>query len=135
MRKVMMGVLAAMGMTAAAPASADELWLNPHNSVVVRTGACGDRLCGWIAWANGEAKQDARDAGVTNLIGTALLKDYHLVERGRWKGTIFVPDMGRRFSSEIDELSPTTIKVKGCLLGGFICKSQLWTRINEVPRG
>ncbi len=135
MRKLVVPVLAAVAMVAAAPASADALWLNPHDSVAVRTGACGDRLCGWVVWANADALADARDSGVTHLIGTALLQDYRPVDRGRWKGTVFVPDMGHSFSSEIDELSPTRLKVKGCLFGGFICKSQIWTRINELPRG
>ena len=128
-------VVAGLALMAASPAAADGLWLNPHNSVAVRTGACGDRLCGWVVWANGEARADAHDAGVTNLIGTALLQDYRAVGRGRWKGVVYVPDMDHRFSSEIDEVSPTRLKVKGCLVGGFICKSQIWSRINELPRG
>lgn len=127
-------VLSGLAMLGAMPASADELWLNPHNSVAVRTGACGDRLCGWIVWANGEARADAHDAGVNDLIGTALLQDYQRVGRGRWKGTVFVPDMDHRFSSEIDQISPTRLKVKGCLIGGLICKSQVWSRIAELPR-
>lgn len=135
MRGLVVLVLAAMAMVGASPASADTLWLNPHDSVAVRTGACGDRLCGWVVWANADALADARDSGVIHLIGTALLQDYRPVDRGRWKGTVFVPDMGHAFSSEIDELSPTRLKVKGCLFGGFVCKSQVWTRIDELPRG
>ena len=42
--------------------------------------------------------------------------------------------MGRRFSSEIDAISPTRLKVKGCILGGLICKSQVWSRIERLPQ-
>ena len=109
------------------------LWLSPHNNVAVRTGACGDRLCGWIVWADREAQDDARDGGTPRLIGTELLEDYRPEGKGQWRGTVFVPDMGRRFSSQINQLSASQLRVKGCILGGLICKSQLWTRIERIP--
>jgi uncharacterized protein (DUF2147 family) len=46
---------------------------------------------------------------------------------------VFVPDMGRRFASQIDQLSPGRMRVRGCILGGLLCKSQNWTRIDRVP--
>jgi len=120
--------------SAQAPASVDGLWMNPHNSVAVRTGPCGDKLCGWIVWANAEAKADAKDSGIANLIGTELLENYLPKGPGSWAGTVFVPDMGRHFYSVIKELSPNQLKVSGCILGGWVCKSQVWTRIAKVPQ-
>jgi uncharacterized protein (DUF2147 family) len=134
--------LAALSLfMAAAPAFADNaaphqpqgLWINPHGNVIVRTGACGHKLCGWIAWANQEAQSDARDGGVTQLLSTKLLEDYGATGTTSWKGVVFVPDMGRRFSSRIDELSPARLRIKGCILGGLICKSQIWNRIERLP--
>ncbi|MCI4589385.1 DUF2147 domain-containing protein [Sphingobium sp. BYY-5] len=115
-----------------ADAQVEGLWLNPHNSVAVRTGSCGDRLCGWVVWANAAARQDARDGGDGELIGTRLLENYRPDGRS-WAGTVYVPDMGRRFSSQIQEMSPQQLKITGCLLGGFICRSQTWTRIEKTP--
>lgn len=139
-----MGTLRDIGLAAAAmlasipagatPSSPAGLWMSPHKSVVVETGACGDKLCGRIVWANGEAQGDARDAGVEHLVGTVLLQDYRPTGDGRWKGTVFVPDMAHSFASEIDTVSPEVLRVKGCILGGLLCKSQLWTRIASVPR-
>lgn len=114
-------------------AAPEGLWLNPHRSVVVQAAPCGARLCGRIVWANGEALSDARDSGVTRLIGTTLLQDYRADGAGRWRGTVFVPDMGRSFASIIDEVTPGSLRVRGCVFGGFICKSQTWTRIAAVP--
>jgi uncharacterized protein (DUF2147 family) len=109
------------------------IWLGPHNNVAVRTGACGNRLCGWVVWADGEAQADARDGGVDRLIGTELLEDYRPDGKDQWRGTVFVPDMGRRFASQINQLSPGKMRVKGCIWGGLFCKSQIWTRIDRVP--
>ncbi|MHA6722688.1 DUF2147 domain-containing protein [Sphingomonas sp. RS2018] len=127
--------LLAAAPAAAAPALPEGIWINPRHSVAVRTGSCGARLCGWVVWASAEAQGDARDSGTGKLIGTKLLQDYRAEGDHRWKGTVFVPDMQRSFDSEIAQVSPVTLKIKGCILGGFICKSQLWTQIAEPPRG
>ncbi|WP_176592110.1 DUF2147 domain-containing protein [Sphingobium sp. EM0848] len=125
---------AAPALAAKVPVAQPEgLWLGPHNNVAVRTGPCGDRLCGWVVWADREAQDDARDGGTARLIGTELLEDYRADGKNEWRGTVFVPDMGRRFSSQISQLSPAQMRVKGCILGGLLCKSQTWTRIDRVP--
>jgi uncharacterized protein (DUF2147 family) len=136
----LISILAACALAAAAPAIAqtplqlpDGLWLNPHGTVAVRTGACQNRLCGWIVWASPEAEQDARDSGIDRLIGIELLSDYRSESPASWSGSVFVPDMGHHFSSTITELSPTALKVQGCLIGGFLCKSQVWQRIEKLP--
>ena len=75
-----------------------------------------------------EAQADARDGGTPKLIGTALLREYRPSGRNTWSGTIFVPDMGRTFGSTLKLVDANTISVKGCLIGGFFCKSQIWHR-------
>lgn len=115
------------------PANIEGIWLNPMGTVAVRAEPCFQNVCGRIVWASAEALADARDSGITQLVGTQLLEDYRPHGKGIWTGTVFVPDMGRHFYSEIDALSATRMKVKGCIFGGLICKSQIWTRIEQVP--
>jgi uncharacterized protein (DUF2147 family) len=116
---------------AAAPAATSPIgtWQNPRRTISVRIEMCGSQLCGKIIAATAQAESDARDAGVTNLIGTELLRDYRPTGDGRWSGTVYVPDMGRSFSSRIVELAPNKLRISGCLVAGFLCKSQDWTRI------
>lgn len=104
-------------------------WQNPKHTIAVRVEQCGSELCGKIVAASPEAMADAREAGVTNLIGTQLLRDYRASGRQRWSGTVYVPDMGRSFSSHIIQPAPNTLRISGCLIAGFICKSQDWTRL------
>lgn len=138
----MRSTLMALAMTAGGPAagesvSVEGVWHNPKNSVAVRTGACpekrtdktaGETLCGWIVRADAKAKADARNGGTPELIGTALLRDYRPSGRRKWSGQVYVPDMGRTFGSTITLIDANTIDVKGCLVGGFLCKSQTWHR-------
>ena len=106
----------------------DGNWINPHGSVVVTTGECHAKLCGWVSWASAQAQADAADAGVTTLIGTELLQDYHASGQGRWTGRVFVPDMGKTFSSTLEQIDSNHLKISGCLLGSWFCKSQMWVR-------
>jgi uncharacterized protein (DUF2147 family) len=127
-------MLALLPAIAAAPVSIETppilgLWHNPQNTLQVRTQACGGELCGIIAHATPTAEQDAREAGVKQLVGVQLLSGYRETGPGKWSGTVYVPDMGRSFSSRIVQLSPDTLKISGCLIGGWFCKSQIWTRV------
>jgi uncharacterized protein (DUF2147 family) len=104
-------------------------WANPKRTIAVKTALCGSELCGAIVAATPRAQQDARDAGVAQLVGSELLRDYRRTGNGRWSGTVFIPDMGRSFSSRIVQLSPNVLRISGCVLGGLLCKSQDWTRL------
>ena len=124
--------LAAIPAIAAAPVPSQPilgLWHNPPGTLLVRTTACGGRLCGVITRATPEAEQDARDAGVPELVGIQLLSGYRATAPGKWSGTVYVPDMGHSFSSHIVQLSPDTLKISGCVIGGWFCRSQIWTRV------
>lgn len=107
-------------------AQARTIWINPRHTVKVETGDCDGKLCGGVVWATQEAEQDARDGGVQKLICTELLQDYHQTSTDHWQGRVFVPDMGRSFYSTITRKGPEELKISGCILGGLICKSQLW---------
>lgn len=113
---------------AAAQPHMRSVWINPHNNVKVETGDCGGKLCGWVVWATAEAEQDARDGGVEKLVGTELLQDYRQTASDRWQGRVFVPDMGRTFYSTITRVDPAALRISGCIMGGLICKSQVWRR-------
>ena len=117
----------AAGLVAAAPTGD---WLNPAGTVEVNTRPCGHALCGRVVWASPDAISDAREGGTPNLVGTELLRNYHATGPQTWQGTIFVPDMGKSFSSRMMELDPNSLQVSGCLIAGFICKKQVWHRAN-----
>ncbi|MBO9575488.1 MAG: DUF2147 domain-containing protein [Sphingobium sp.] len=125
-------VLAPAMMAARAPAppmtNVIGRWINPKGSVTVETQPCGAHLCGKVDWVSADALKDARDAGVPSPIGIQLLQDYARSPSGVWHGRVYVPDLGRTFSSTITVENPDTLKISGCILAGLICKSQLWHR-------
>jgi len=133
---------AAIGLSAALPAAAADqpftygVWRNPKNSVHVEIKPCGGgKACGYVVWANQEAKDDAKKGGTPDLVGLQLLRDFQLQKNGSWKGKVFVPDLNMNFNGTADFPDATTMKAKGCLIGGFLCKSQTWRRVDEVAGG
>jgi uncharacterized protein (DUF2147 family) len=138
-RRLLTSVLAAAALAGVgAPARADipqppplneGVWRNPKDSVHVALKPCGGGLCGFVVWASDKAKAAARKAGNESLVGMQLLRDFVPVKAGSWKGKVYVPDLDATFSGTAELTDANSLKAKGCLLAGLICKSQIWTRI------
>ena len=94
----------------------------------------GGRACGVVVWANDEAKADAKKGGTPELVGLQLLRDFQLQKNGSWKGKVFVPDLNMNFNGTANFPDATTMKAKGCLIGGLLCKSQTWRRVDVAAR-
>ncbi|EQB32858.1 DUF2147 domain-containing protein [Sphingobium ummariense] len=105
------------------------IWSNPKGSVHVRAEPCGRNMCGVVVWASDKAKADAARGGTDPLVGTTLFRDFTPAGRNRWRGKVFVPDIGKTFSGTVTLLDPDRLEGEGCLLGGIGCKSQIWTRV------
>jgi len=114
------------------PASNDNVWRNPQNSVHVRVHPCGKSRCGTVVWANAKAKADSARGGTPHLVGTELFRDFREVSPKVWKGKVFVPDLNKVFTGTGTIKDQNTVVARGCLLGSIGCKSQTWTR---VPSG
>lgn len=132
--RITIALATAFAVVASQPASAqgpgvEGVWSNPKGSVQVKTGTCGDKLCGVVVYASQKAQADAKKAGAQPLLGTTLLRDYRADGTARWSGQVFVPDRQASYYSTIQLVDAQTLKVSGCILGGLICKSQLWHRV------
>lgn len=131
-------LVAALGM-ATVPAHAAEggdiarsygVWRNPHNTVHLEIKDCGPSTCGVVVWASAKAEADARKAGADTLIGKQLLRDFESQRDGSLKGRVWVPTLKVTLVGSANIIDPKTMRAKGCVIGNFLCKSQLWTRID-----
>lgn len=129
---------ASMGQAIAAdptPSRTNDLygvWRNPKGSVHIEIKACGEGTCGYVVWANAEAQADVRKGSNQGLVGMQLLRDFSPSGPAEWKGRVFVPDLNMTFSGQVRLLDRASLKAKGCLLPNFLCKSQVWTRVDSV---
>ncbi|MEM1196807.1 MAG: DUF2147 domain-containing protein [Pseudomonadota bacterium] len=131
--------IAAALLTVQAPPTGRELtleelgtWKNKSDSVHVQIKPCGEEtVCGVVVWASDKAKRDAAKGGTENLVGTQILRRFREKEGLVWKGKAYVADIGKEFTGTIEPLDYNTMKVKGCVAGGLICKTQIWTRVRR----
>jgi len=121
-------IAAAASFAMQAPDPLRGAWRNPDGSVAIRVDQCGDRLCGTVTRASAEAISDARDGGTEHLIGTNLFESYRRDGPNHWSGTVFVPDLGHRFASHIVLIDRDHARIAGCLMGRFLCQTQIWQR-------
>ncbi len=90
----------------------------------VKIGPCDSdatRVCGIIHAAFGGASEAN--------IGKPIIWDMVPDGPGEWDdGTIWKVDDDEEYDSEM-ELRGDVLEVSGCILGGLICRSQEWTRV------
>lgn len=116
-------------LTAVAEPAIQGVWRNPKNTVHLEIRDCGPNACGYVVWANADVRADARERGFKDMIGMQLLRDFKEQRNGDWRGKVFVPSMGMTFSGTAAFINPGALRAKGCALGAFFCKSQVWTRV------
>lgn len=117
------------------PVSLAGYWTNQTASVVIALTPCSDAgWCGTVVWASEQAAADARRGGTASLLKTELLHGFAAFAPNRWKGRIFVPDLGKTSSAELRQLDADRLMIRGCTIGGLICRSQVWTRTNAPTR-
>ena len=118
--------LVALPSTAAA-APIEGKWQNPKDSVIVNVTPCGaGTWCGRVSWASPKAK---RKADGRLRVGTQLLSGLKADGRGGYKGRAYEPRRQIRANATIRQAGRNALIVRGCALGGLVCKAQRWTRV------
>jgi len=126
----------------AAAADATGTWYTGEKDAQVRVANCGGALCGTLVWlkepndpATGRPKTDKNNVDASKqgrlLIGVQIVLG--MKPNGtpqQWSGDVYNASDGRTYSGSFTLTGPDTAELKGCVLGGLICKTQTWTRAN-----
>lgn len=130
-------VIIALGTQAAAqppPAPIQGYWKNPSGTAIIAIEPCGPTLCGKVAWASARGQREASKS-TPNVVGTTVLTGLKPA-RGRWTGSLFIPDDNIHVAARLQLRSDRQLKLTGCALAGLFCRSQLWTRVEPpLPSG
>ena len=88
----------------------------------VNIAACGSKICGTITDVIGNDND--------SIIGRQIIANMSPNGGGKYSGgTIWAPDTDKTCKSKMT-LSGNALEVKGCVLGGAVCRGQNWTRLN-----
>jgi len=94
------------------------------SSMAVEIFDCDDRLCGKAV--------DVFDAPNRDSVGIEIIKGMKKKSATTYRrGKIYAPDTKEWFKSKMTLQSDDKLKVSGCVLGGVICRSQVWTRLKK----
>ena len=133
-------VLAAASINAAAAAEVSGVWSTAGARAQVRIAPCGNELCGSIVALTqpndpetGRPRTDKNNADPARrnrpLVGVQVLLGMKPDGQSKWTGRIYDAQNGKTVSGSISLNGARSLKLEGCALGGMICRSQAWTRI------
>ena len=97
------------------------VWLRDNGNSRMRFAPCGEALCGVIAWV--------KDSNVPAKVGQRIFYNMKETATNAWSGNAFNPEDGKTYSGKMT-LSGNKLTTSGCVLGGVICRSVIWTRVN-----
>ena len=134
-----LGLLAAGALPAAAASPIGE-WRTEGDKARVRIEPCPgstERLCGAITWSYRPA--DAPPGPLVDvhnqdpalrarpILGLPLLQGFAPDGPDAWSGgTIYDPEGGKTYRSQMRLKDPDTLEVEGCVL--LFCRGQIWKR-------
>ena len=115
-------------------------WLTQSGNATVAIARCGDALCGTIVSlkdtndpATGRPKADTNNPDAAKrsrpMIGVQIVFD--MKPNGKpnvWDGQVYNAEDGKTYTGSITLTGASSLDLKGCALGGLICKTQTWTR-------
>ena len=113
--------LLTLSASAALAADASGVWLRDSGASRVKIAPCGAALCGTIIWL--------KDADSPAKVGQKVFFDMKPNGDNAWSGSAFNPEDGKNYSGKMT-LSGDTLTTAGCVLGGLVCKSVKWSRVN-----
>jgi uncharacterized protein (DUF2147 family) len=129
-------LLASSGISAAAEPAG--VWSTPEAKARVKIADCGGGLCATIVSLKeptddkGAPKLDIHNADASKrgrpILGLPLLTGMK-ADGGQWRGRIYNPEDGKTYAAYMTEQGGAKLKIQGCALGGLLCKTQIWTRV------
>ena len=126
------------GALAADPAGT---WLTQTGGSRIRVADCGGALCGTIIWLKepndpdtGKPKTDKNNSDAAKrsrpLLGVQIVLGMKPNGTDKWAGQVYNAEDGKTYSGNLTYSGGNSLQLQGCALGGLVCKSQTWTKVN-----
>ena len=120
-----------IGAVQAQPLDPSGTYLSETGETRVRIAKCGEVHCGTILSVQGETKDvhnpDA-DLKTRNLVGIHMISDIRPAPDG-FTGKLYNYKDGRTYTGKMT-FAGKAMQLSGCVLGGLICRSQTWVKLN-----
>jgi uncharacterized protein (DUF2147 family) len=108
-------------------------WLTESGETRVRIAKCGAAHCGTIVWVKDGGKDEQNPNAALrsrSLVGVQMIGNMQPSGDGAWSGSLYNYKDGKTYSGKMRLKGSSALELSGCVLGGIICRSQNWTRVN-----
>jgi uncharacterized protein (DUF2147 family) len=116
----------------AQPADPSGTYLSETGETRVRIARCGGAYCGTIISLQGEAKDvNNPDPKLKsrNLVGVQMISNIQPAADG-FTGQLYNYKDGKTYNGKMSFAGGKAMQLSGCVLGGLICRSQTWAKVN-----
>ena len=97
-------------------------WARADGKTRIHVASCGPAVCARNTWVkHGVAGEH---------VGDRLILKVKPAGAGRWSGNAFDPQRKRTYAISV-HVTPTRMTTQGCVMGGLVCQSMGWTRVNR----
>jgi uncharacterized protein (DUF2147 family) len=134
----------ALGVMVSGPAHAADpsgTWWTADRKGKVKIANCGGAICGTLSWLaepndpeTNKPKTDKNNKDASKqgrpLIGVPIVLSMKPAGGDKWEGQVYNAEDGNIYSGSFMLSGANTAQLKGCVMGGLICKGQSWTRAN-----
>jgi uncharacterized protein (DUF2147 family) len=112
-------------------------WLVENGAAQIHIENCDGSLWGVVSWEKTPGGFDAHnpDPALRNrpILGMPTLLDLKPGRGDRWEGKVYNAENGKTYEVNIKLKNPDMLRIEGCVLGGFLCGGQEWTRVAQQP--
>lgn len=126
------GLIVMAGAAQAQPSDPSGTYLSESGETRVRITRCGSAYCGTIVAVQGEAKDvnnpDPAQRG-RNLVGMRMISNIQPSGDG-FTGQLYNYKDGKTYTGRMNFRGGNAMELSGCVLGGLICRSQTWKKVN-----
>lgn len=130
---------AALSVTSANARDPTGMWHTEGRLAKVLIDKCAEDLCGTIIAlkdpidpTTGRPQTDTEneDPAKRNrpVVGIQVVIGMKPDGANKWSGQLYNAEDGKTYSGNLRLNDANTLKVQGCIMGGLLCGTQIWTR-------
>ncbi|MCZ8314845.1 DUF2147 domain-containing protein [Phreatobacter sp.] len=128
-------ILAALASLIALPAAAQSptgTFVSQSGDTRVRFADCGGQICGTIVAARGQTTDEKNENASLRSLALVGVRMITMRPAGAnaWEGSLYNFQDGKTYSGRMTMPNADSMSLSGCVLGGLVCRSQTWTRVN-----
>ncbi len=135
MKSALVAALGALFLATPALAQAQDPsgnYLSETGDTRVRIAKCGSAYCGTITAVQGEGK-DVNNPDpklkARSLVGVQMISN--IVPSGDgFTGSLYNYKDGKTYTGKMSFKGGNAMQLSGCVMGGLICRSQTWAKVN-----